>query len=146
LETDVAKQEAGLDGTDLPDLRIFRIQVKPSGQKYFSFSEGRIVWQNYPVPDWRGVSRSSRDVVRDTMDAVRIARRAMLTADGEIAWSWRPDAGVKPAADSDVDPTGPTRRERQVTEANKPGTPGRARISRKTIARGMPVFRRTCGD
>src|SRR6185312_6756460 len=26
----------------------------------------------------------------------------------------------------------------QATEAIKPGTPGRARISRKTIARGMP--------
>jgi len=27
----------------------------------------------------------------------------------------------------------------EATEANKPGTPGRSRISRKTIARGMPV-------
>jgi hypothetical protein len=35
--------------------------------------------------------------------------------DGEIAWSWRPDAGVKPAADV-----------RQATEATKPYTPGRA--------------------
>ena len=26
----------------------------------------------------------------------------------------------------------------KATEANKPGTPGRARISRKTIAQGMP--------
>jgi hypothetical protein len=30
--------------------------------------------------------------------------------------------------------------------AIKPGTPARARISRKTIAQGMPLLRRTCGD
>jgi hypothetical protein len=31
--------------------------------------------------------------------------------------------------------------------ANKPGTPGRARSNRNTIAQGMPVcFRRTCGE
>jgi len=41
-------------------------------------------------------------------------------ADGEIAWSWRPDAGVKSwrAILS------------KATGAIKPGTPGRARISR----------------
>jgi len=38
----------------------------------------------------------------------------------------------------DVGPNGPTRRDRQATVAKKPGTPGRTRISRKTIARGMP--------
>jgi len=49
-------------------------------------------------------------------------------ADGEIAWSWRPDAGVKSwrAILS------------KATGAIKPGTPGRARISRNTIAQGMP--------
>jgi hypothetical protein len=40
-------------------------------------------------------------------------------ADGEIARSWHPDAGVKPAGDL------------RVTVAKEPGTPGRTRISRK---------------
>jgi hypothetical protein len=34
----------------------------------------------------------------------------------------------------------------QAMVAKKPGTPGRARIRRQTIAQGMPVLRRTCGD
>jgi hypothetical protein len=29
------------------------------------------------------------------MDATSVAGRATLFADGEVAWSWRPDAGVK---------------------------------------------------
>jgi hypothetical protein len=29
------------------------------------------------------------------MDAGGINRRMMWTADGEVVWSWRPDAGVK---------------------------------------------------
>ena len=40
--------------------------------------------------------------------------------------------------DGDVGPAGVTRRDLKVTEAIKPGTPGRARISRKTIVQGMP--------
>ena len=46
---------------------------------------------------------------------------------GEVAWSRCPDAGIKLAVD-----------EPPTTEANKPGTPGRSRISRDTIAQGMP--------
>jgi len=42
-------------------------------------------------------------------------------------WSCPPDAGVKPCETF-----------RKATVANKPGTPGRARSSRKTIAQGMP--------
>jgi hypothetical protein len=50
-------------------------------------------------------------------------------ADGEIVWSWRPDAGAKLVDASRV---------MRVTVANKPGTPGRSRISRNTIAQGRP--------
>jgi hypothetical protein len=53
----------------------------------------------------------------------------------EIVWSRPPDAEVKRIA----------RRFAGATVANKPGTPRRARISRKTIAQGVPVFRCTCG-
>src|SRR5215475_10788926 len=80
-----------------------------------------------PVPT-RGAHRDRHGRwERDAMDAVG-ARDERGRADGEIVWSRRPDAGVKFLA----------RRWREATEANKPGTPGRARISRKTIAQGMP--------
>jgi len=50
-------------------------------------------------------------------------------ADGEVVWSWRPKAGAKlcEMTRSDGD--------------NKAWSPGRARISRKTIAQGRPVVR-----
>jgi hypothetical protein len=48
-------------------------------------------------------------------------------AGGEIVWSWRRDPGATLAAS--VPPT---------TGARKAASPGRARISRKTIARGRP--------
>jgi hypothetical protein len=46
---------------------------------------------------------------------------------GQAVWFWLPDAGVKFAG---ISP--------QAMVANKPGTPGRARSSRKTIAQGVP--------
>jgi hypothetical protein len=48
-----------------------------------------------------------------------------LAADGEVVWSWRRDRGVDPARLSGLGNGG-----------NKRRSPGRARISRKTIARG----------
>ena len=45
---------------------------------------------------------------------------------GQAVWSCPPDAGVNPGSKA------------RATEANKPGTPGRARSSRKTIAQGVP--------
>src|ERR1700755_3091199 len=53
------------------------------------------------------------------------------SAYGQAVWSCPPDAGVNPRVE-----------EPGETEANKPGTPGRSRSSRKTIAQGVPdVFR-----
>ena len=49
-----------------------------------------------------------------------------MIADGEIVWSWRPKAGVT---------------FREMTRGNgdnKAWSPGRARISRNTIAQGRP--------
>jgi hypothetical protein len=120
----------------LPDVLIFRIYVKPSLQKYFAFTEAQITCMSALS---RALQEGRIAIVTTRGCGMRWMRRHCWTSDadrdGEIAWSWRPDAGVKPARD-----------EREATEAIKPGTPGRARISRKTIAQGMPVFRRTCGD
>ena len=54
-----------------------------------------------------------------------IARKA----DGEVAWSRRPDAGANPQGS----------RAPGGTEANKPALRGEREVSRKTIAQGRPV-------
>src|ERR1700752_3805571 len=46
---------------------------------------------------------------------------------GEVVWSWRRDPGATLAASFPL-----------TTGARKAASPGRARISRKTIARGKP--------
>ena len=68
------------------------------------------------------------------MDA--LGRQASgASADGEIVRSRSPDAGIYPRVYAPG-----------ATEASKPGTPGRPRISRNTIAQGMPVRRPTRGE
>src|SRR5215475_8282194 len=54
-------------------------------------------------------------------------RTKTLAADGEVVWSWRRDPGVYPARLCGLD-----------NGDNKGRSPGRARISRKAIARGRP--------
>src|SRR6516225_8745024 len=44
----------------------------------------------------RGASRSSRTLGRDAMDAIDHETNDFI-ADGEVVWSWRPDAGAKSA-------------------------------------------------
>ena len=56
----------------------------------------------HPASMKRGVTADRHETwVRDAMDAgapgAIVARTSGTFADGEVAWSWRPDAGVKPA-------------------------------------------------
>ena len=72
-----------------PDLarKIFR----------FSFSKNRVFPRGIP-PHAEGRTRRQDTLscgLRWTWDAG--ARRAQAAADGEIVWSWRPDAGAKVA-------------------------------------------------
>jgi hypothetical protein len=69
--------------------------------------------------------RHEREAGCDGRDC--IVRRAMRIADGKVVWSWRPWAGAKRAGD---DP--------RVTVTKRSWTPGRARSSVNTIARGRP--------
>jgi len=71
----------------------------------------------------RGVSRSSRTLRRDAMDAAAHETNAPA-ADGKAVWSWRPDAGVKFAGNA-----------LQATVAKKPGHRGERGISRKPLRR-----------
>jgi hypothetical protein len=60
------------------------------------------------------------------MAAVR-QQTSDVIADGEVAWSRRPDAGAK------------LRMMMRSDGGKRARSPGRSRISRKTIAQGMPV-------
>jgi hypothetical protein len=109
--------------------------------KIFRFTGIRICGINRPVPrPRRDVSRSSRYVGRRMRwprqsQAQRLGFRKgsrpgagrKKAAGGEIVWSWRRDPGATLAASVP-----------STTGARKAASPGRARISRKTIARGRP--------
>jgi hypothetical protein len=75
---------------------------------------------------------------RDAMDA-EVPLTSGAEADGEIVWSWRPDAGVKSAIRSAGD------------GGKRARSPGRARISSKPSRRecrsvfGEPVVTNSCG-
>jgi len=71
-----------------------------------------------------GVSRSSRNVVRDAMDVLARATSA-ANAYGKTVWSWSPDAGIK-LAGWRCRPWR-ARHAAQATVAIKARTPGRAR-------------------
>ena len=102
-------------------------------QKYSAFAVGQITDLNSPVsPDERGVAHVTN------AGKMRWTRKLRLTsvadADGEVVWSWRRDAGVKPAGG--IPP---------ATVARKPVHRGEREISRKTIAQGKPgCLRWTC--
>jgi hypothetical protein len=49
-------------------------------------------------------------------------RSAETVADGEVVWSWRPDAGVKPCSALHTQPGREARSIRKATVANKPVT------------------------
>ena len=66
----------------------------PSCKNILIFRNRDSVYIPAVPPQMRGVSRSSRTLVRDAMDAM-CHETSDAVADGEIVWSWRPDAGVK---------------------------------------------------
>ena len=69
--------------------------IKILSRKYFSFvfSENMICF-THSAADERGVSRSSRHVVRNAVD-VDGRLTSGKPADGEVVWSWRAPAGAK---------------------------------------------------
>jgi hypothetical protein len=77
---------------------------------------------------WRGLRWTLRRQVRSSPDE-------SAAAYGEVVWSWRRDPGATSAGAFPP-----------ATGARKAASPGRARISRKTIARGKPgCLGCTCG-
>jgi hypothetical protein len=99
--------------------------------KIFCFAEMMIGRITHPSRPAGGAFRDRHDTwAWDAMDAAAsgvLHRTKTLAAYGEVVWSWRRDPGVYPprlcgCGNGD----------------NKGRSPGRARISRKAIARGKP--------
>ena len=69
--------------------------VQCSQQKYSAFAVGQITDLNPRVsPDERGVAHVT-NARWDAVDAALAQDVRKAVADGEVVWSWRPDAGAK---------------------------------------------------
>jgi hypothetical protein len=84
-----------------------------------------------------GFSRERSDGAR-TNDAANCLRQNWPVADGEVVWSWRPGAGVKPCGDA----SGPTGlemdRQSEGDGGKQAGHRGELEVSRKPFAQGKP--------
>ena len=112
--------------TKQPDGQItsdFQKSCQALPRKIFRFTPGANQRFSRAVsPDERGGSRSSSNARWDAVDAGCGAGRTPHDADGEVAWSRRPDAGVKSSG---------SQRFPGATVARKPGHRGEREVSRK---------------
>src|SRR6266481_5110357 len=112
-----------------PKSKIFRFAADPNQMHILS----------RPGPQ-RGVSRSSRTLGRDAVDAA-------ASGEQQRAGRMMLKRTVKSCRSGAPMPASSLREEAQATVSNKPGHRGEREVSRKTIARGMPGdFRCDRGD
>jgi hypothetical protein len=107
---------------------LFSRSVSSAVRKNICLCENRNI--DYIPHRPASTTRTFRPIVTLTWGGMRWTReRKTNCADayGQAVWSCPPDAGVNPRVE-----------EPGETEANKPGTPGRSRSSRSTIAQGVP--------
>jgi hypothetical protein len=81
--------------TKQPDGQITKTLSIPSRKNISLPSSGKSVIQIRASHPIRGALRTSRTLRWDAVDAGDGERRTPELADGEVVWSWRPDAGVK---------------------------------------------------
>jgi hypothetical protein len=111
-------------------LRLFKLilAVQFAREKYSALREPKSVASLYLSRPARGAYRDRHGRwARDAMDAVRHETNDAATY-GEVAWSWRPDAGAKSRRAPVLRGDG----------GKRARSPRRARISRNTIAQGRP--------
>jgi hypothetical protein len=95
------------------DGQISHLAVQPRLQKYFVSPSTQINSRTPAIPfPQEGRIAIVTDAGRDAVDADAPITNG-TDADGEVVWSWRPDAGVKPV---ELSPP--------ATVANKPGHRG----------------------
>ncbi len=122
--------DGGLFGaTDLPVGLIFRNRVKPSEQKYLSSVFRKTMLISHPSrARQEGVSRSSRNVVRDVVDAI---------TSSDVRWGSRTVKSCGPDSPTLESTLGVT----SLGEwwLKSPVHQGEHEAAVKTIAQGMPV-------
>src|SRR5262249_31636034 len=125
-------RETSIFQNDLNMLRMF----KTSFGKYSCLRKAEIMRLILRLVPLEGRTRRHlRGAGCDGRDGC--ARRTRPVADGEVVWSWLPDAGVKPAEDNSAGEGG--KKARLTQESTKETV--------KTIARGKPDRSGwTCGD
>ena len=113
--------------TKQPDGQISKSLSSPSEKNIPLNPSGKSALRPARLTRQEGRSRSSR-----TRGGMRWTRWLRLTsvafADGEVVWSWRPDAGAK-FRESKL---------HRIDGGKKARSPGRAQVSRKTTAQGKP--------
>src|SRR5262245_59102671 len=101
----------------MKNIRLYRIDGQVHNLRRIGPCEGRFAIVTMRWAEMRWTLAASGDLSPDENAA----------AYGEVVWSWRRDPGATPEG---VIPP--------ATGARKAASPGRARISRKAIARGKP--------
>ena len=94
----------------MPDGLFFKSPVQPSFEKFCASRFTQINSITPPSTPKEGRIAIVTNAGLDAMDAGGAADESAFPADGEVVWSWRPDAGVK-----SVETIPP------ATVANKPG-------------------------
>jgi len=97
-----------------------KYSASPTLRKVSSLEPSRLMQRDVRVVTIRGV-RAAMDAMASGVRKERALQTSGADADGEVVWSWRPDAGAKLAMMLRITLT---------TVARKPGSPGRPRISR----------------
>jgi hypothetical protein len=86
--------------TDLPVGQISGIHVQPFRKKYFACAVGQIAATSFSrLASERGVRAIATDVGCGMRWTCWCRKASDADTDGKVAWSWRPDAGVKFADD-----------------------------------------------
>jgi hypothetical protein len=112
-------------------LLIVAVQpVQSSLQKYSASPSPQIKSTIHAIPPIKGRFAIVTNVRRDAVDADGASDEGVLSADGEVVWSRRPDAGVKSAETGDDRPFGSDTPDSLMMVARKPGHQGEREGSR----------------
>jgi hypothetical protein len=109
VQKPISRAGSRRSGRSIPRIKIFRF-IRSYNCAYIAPSRAR----------QRGV-RVVTNVGREMRWTVQLQQTSVVAADGEVAWSWRPDAGVKPSWS----------KLHKVTVAKEPGHRGEREVSRK---------------
>jgi hypothetical protein len=81
--------------TKQPVVQISKNLSSPFAKNIPLNLSGKSALPTRPSHPMRGALRNVTNARWDAVDADSLRRRTQAVADGEVVWSWRPDAGAK---------------------------------------------------